>query len=104
MKSPLVSVIVPVYNTGKVAKKVISQLLKQSYENIEIVVIDDGSTDDSLVRLQEVASKDRRVKLVHQKNGGVSAARNAGIERARGSIWYSWTRMMRWSRGLSKRW
>lgn len=84
MKSPLVSVIVPVYNTGKVAKKVISQLLKQSYQNIEIVVIDDGSTDDSLVRLQELAGKERRVKLFHQKNAGVSAARNAGIERARG--------------------
>lgn len=84
MKSPLVSVIVPVYNTGKVAKKVISQLLAQSYENIEIVVIDDGSTDDSLVRLQELATKERRVKLFHQKNAGVSAARNAGIERARG--------------------
>lgn len=62
----------------------ISQLLKQSYQNIEIVVIDDGSTDDSLVRLQEVAGKERRVKLFHQKNAGVSAARNAGIERARG--------------------
>lgn len=84
MSSPLVSVIVPVYNTGKVAKKVISQLLRQSYEDIEIVVIDDGSTDDSLVRLQEVASKDRRVKLIHQENAGVSAARNAGILRARG--------------------
>ena len=84
MKSPLVSVIVPVYNTGKVAKKVISQLLMQSYENIEIVVIDDGSTDDSLVRLQELAAKEERVKLLHQKNAGVSAARNAGIERARG--------------------
>lgn len=82
--SPLVSVIVPVYNTGKVAKKVISQLLKQSYQNIEIVVIDDGSTDDSLVRLQELAGKEQRVKLFHQKNAGVSAARNAGIERARG--------------------
>lgn len=84
MKSPLVSVIVPVYNTGKVAKKVISQLLKQSYQNVEIIVVDDGSTDDSLVRLQEVASKDRRVKLLHQKNAGVSAARNAGTLRARG--------------------
>lgn len=84
MKNPLVSVIIPVYNTGKVAKKVILQLLKQSYENIEIVVIDDGSTDDSLVRLQELAEKERRVKLFHQKNAGVSAARNVGIERARG--------------------
>ena len=84
MKSSLVSVIVPVYNTGKVAKKVIRQLLEQSYQNIEIVVVDDGSTDDSLVRLQELAAKDKRVKLIHQKNAGVSAARNAGIERARG--------------------
>lgn len=84
MKNPLVSVVIPVYNTGKVAKKVILQLLKQSYENIEIIVIDDGSADDSLVRLQELAEKDRRVKLFHQKNAGVSAARNAGIERARG--------------------
>jgi len=84
MKSPLVSVIMPVYNTGKIAKKVLGQLLGQSYQNIEIVVVDDGSTDDSLVRLQEVAAKDERVKLCHQKNAGVSAARNAGIERARG--------------------
>lgn len=84
VKSPLVSIVVPAYNTGKAAQKVISQLLKQSYQNIEIVVIDDGSTDDSLVRLQEIAGKVRRVKLFHQKNAGVSAARNAGIERARG--------------------
>ena len=84
MSSPLVSVIIPVYNTGKVAKKVISQLLKQSYQNIEIVVIDDGSTDGSLARSQEIATRERRVKLFHQKNAGVSAARNAGIERARG--------------------
>ena len=84
MSSPLVSVIIPVYNTGKVAKKVISQLLKQSYQNIEIVVIDDGSTDGSLARLQEIAARERRVRLFHQKNAGVSAARNAGIERARG--------------------
>lgn len=84
VKSPLVSIVVPAYNTGKAAQKVISQLSKQSYQNIEIVVIDDGSTDDSLVRLQEIAGKERRVKLFHQKNAGVSAARNAGIERARG--------------------
>lgn len=64
------SVIIPVYNTGKVAKKVISQLLKQSYQNIEIVVIDDGSTDGSLARLQEIAARERRVKLFHQKNAG----------------------------------
>lgn len=84
MRNPLVSVIIPVYNTGKVAKKVISQLLKQSYQEIEIVVVDDGSTDDSLVRLQEAANAERRVRLIHQKNMGVSAARNAGILRARG--------------------
>lgn len=80
----LVSVIVPVWNTGKEATRLIEQLLQQSYQNLEIIAVDDGSTDDSLATLQDLAKKDKRLRVIHQKNAGASAARNAGIEVASG--------------------
>lgn len=81
---PLVSVIIPVWNTAEPVKKLIKQLFGQSYRNIEIIAVDDGSSDDSLRVLEKLAETDQRLKVVHQENAGVSAARNRGIELAKG--------------------
>lgn len=81
---PLVSVVIPVWNTGESVKKLINKLFSQTYKNLEIIAIDDGSSDDSLCILQNLAKNDTRLKVIHQKNAGASAARNAGIEMAQG--------------------
>lgn len=83
-REPLVSVVIPVWNTGKEAAELIERLYKQSYRNLEIIVVDDGSTDDSLPVLQDLAKSNKQMKVIHQKNAGASAARNAGIRIASG--------------------
>lgn len=80
----LVSVIVPVYNSEKYLQSCIESIQNQEYENIEIIIIDDGSTDDSSVICDRYAEMDERIHVIHQDNKGVSAARNTGIEIARG--------------------
>lgn len=84
MELPLISVVVPVYNTGEYLKRTITALTNQTYKNIEIILIDDGSTDSSGKICDSFAEKDSRVKVIHQENRGVSAARNAGIDFANG--------------------
>ena len=79
-----VSVIVPVYNGEKYLNCSLESLVKQSYKNIEILIIDDGSIDLSAAICNEWVQKDSRVICVHQKNKGVSAARNRGLEIASG--------------------
>lgn len=81
---PLVSIIVPVWNTGDKVDRLIKRLRGQTYKNLEIIAVDDGSTDDSLSMLQSLARDDGRMKVVHQENAGASAARNAGITAANG--------------------
>lgn len=81
---PLVSVVIPVWNTENTVKKLIERLLEQTYKNLEIIAVDDGSTDNSLAMLQELAQKNAQVKVIHQKNAGASVARNAGIRVANG--------------------
>ena len=81
---PLVSIIVPVYNVKDYLGKCLESLARQSYEQIEIIVIDDGSTDGSGEICDEFARSDKRVKVFHKKNGGLSSARNYGIRKARG--------------------
>lgn len=81
---PLVSVVIPVWNTGENVKKLVKALLQQSYRRLEIIIVDDGSSDDSLRVLQDLAKTDPRIKVIHQKNMGASAARNTGIDTARG--------------------
>ncbi len=81
---PLVSVIVPVYNIEKYVRKCLDSLTSQSYENIEIIVVDDGSTDGSGEICNGIALADKRVKVFHKKNGGLSSARNYGIKKAKG--------------------
>lgn len=84
MSSPLVSVIIPVYNTGSEAARVVDELLAGTYQNLEIVVVDDGSQDDSLKILQKINSK--KVKIFSKPNGGASSARNYGVKKASGEL------------------
>lgn len=76
----LVSIIVPVYNVEKYLKRCIESLCNQTYENIEIILVDDGSTDSSGMICDQYKKKDRRVKVIHKLNGGLSDARNKGME------------------------
>lgn len=79
-----VSVIVPVYNVGKYINQCIQSLIDQVYKNLEIILIDDGSTDESLDICQKFAKQDNRVKVYYQKNSGLSSARNYGLSLSHG--------------------
>ncbi len=80
----LVSIIVPVYNMAQYMQKCVDSLTSQSYKNIEIILVNDGSTDNSGVLCDECAKKDARIRVVHKSNGGLSSARNAGLDAAKG--------------------
>ena len=82
--SPLISVLMPTYNCGPLLAESIDSILAQTLEDFELIIVDDGSTDDSPTLLREYASQDSRIRVVRQENGGVGAALNAGIEMARG--------------------
>lgn len=81
---PLISVIIPVYNVEKYLPECMSSVCGQSYKNLEILLIDDGSTDESGRICDQWREKDSRIKVIHQENRGLSAARNAGLEVCRG--------------------
>lgn len=81
---PLISVIVPVYNSEKDLRRCLDSLIGQTYRNLEIILIDDGSKDSSGTICDEYAAKDSRIVCVHQPNGGVSKARNRGLSLAHG--------------------
>ena len=83
-----ISLIIPVYNKEDFVVRCIDSLINQSYEDIEIIAIDDGSTDDSLKILNELEKKDQRMKVFHQDNAGVSVARNRGLLEATGDYVY----------------
>lgn len=83
-----ISVIVPVYNTQKYLNECLDSIINQTFQDIEIICIDDGSTDDSLKVLNELSEKDSRIKIVSQKNSGLSASRNRGIELSNGEYIY----------------
>lgn len=85
MTKEKVSIIIPVYNVEKFLKRNIESVINQTYENFEAIYVDDGSTDNSLKILKEYETKDKRIKIIHTKNFGVSHARNAGINKATGS-------------------
>lgn len=80
-----ISVIVPVYNVAKYLHRCIDSIIGQSYKNLEIIIVDDGSTDGSSEICNEYQSKDFRIRVFHKPNGGLSSARNFGIEHATGS-------------------
>ena len=81
---PLISVIVPVYDVEKYLSKCLDSLLAQTWRNLEIIVVDDGSPDGSWDIMQDYAARDSRVRIFRKKNGGVSAARNFGMDAAEG--------------------
>lgn len=81
-----VSVIIPAYNAGPFIENCISSILSQSYNDFEIVVVNDGSTDNTLSLLEDMQKKDNRIKIISQKNSGVSAARNTGLQNATGKF------------------
>lgn len=85
MSNPLISVIVPVYNTEKYIRKCIESILNQTFTDFELILIDDGSTDNSGKICDEYAVKDSRINVIHQKNSGVSVARNIGLDNASGT-------------------
>lgn len=80
----LVSVIMPVYNGEKYLSQALNSICNQTYNNLEIIVIDDGSTDSSYEICKNIAEQDSRIKLIHQKNKGVASARNVGLAVAKG--------------------
>ncbi|MFH4868933.1 glycosyltransferase family 2 protein [Vibrio diabolicus] len=83
-KEPLITVVVPIYNVEKYLSKCIESIVSQSYRNIEVILIDDGSPDKSGDIADTFSVVDNRVKVIHVENSGVSAARNLGIKEARG--------------------
>ena len=84
MRTELVSIIIPLYNSERYIGDCLSSCLAQSYDNFEIIVVDDGSIDGGLQRVQETALVDKRIRVIHTKNNGVSAARNRGIKESKG--------------------
>lgn len=81
---PLVSIIIPVYNLENYIAICLESVIRQTYSNIEIILVDDGSTDNSIVICNKYGNIDSRIKIIHQHNQGQSAARNAGLEVMRG--------------------
>ena len=80
----MVSVIIPVYNVENYVEKTLKSVINQTYKDLEIIVIDDGSTDRSPEIVDRIAQTDERIRVFHTKNGGVSAARNKGLDIAKG--------------------
>ena len=84
MNNELISIIVPVYKVEKYLEKCVKSILKQTYTNLEIILVDDGSPDKCGQLCDELAKEDDRIKVYHKENGGLSDARNYGVERANG--------------------
>ena len=82
--NPKLSVITPIYNVETYLNRCIESILSQSYRNLELILIDDGSTDNSLLLCKEWAKRDKRVVIMHKENGGVSSARNLGLKVVKG--------------------
>lgn len=80
----LISIIVPIYNVEPYLRKCVSSILEQTYQNLEIILVDDGSPDNCSAICDEYSEKDARIRVIHKENGGLSDARNAGIDTATG--------------------
>ena len=80
----MISIIVPIYNTEKYIQRCIDSILAQTYTDFELLLINDGSTDNSGAKCDEYATKDLRIRVFHKENGGVSSARNLGLDNAKG--------------------
>jgi glycosyltransferase involved in cell wall biosynthesis len=84
MKNPLISIIVPAYKVEKYLRRCINSIINQTYTNLEIILVDDGSPDNCGKICDEYAGKDQRIKVIHKENGGLSDARNRGLDIAKG--------------------
>ena len=87
-QEPLVSIIIPVYKVEKFLDECVKSVVAQTYRNLEILLVDDGSPDDCPAMCDAWATRDPRVRVIHKPNGGLSDARNAGIAQATGSYIY----------------
>ena len=83
-RNSLISVIVPVYNVEKYLPQCLNSIINQTYENLEIIFINDGSTDNSGNICDEYAKRNSRIKAIHKENGGASSARNIGLDICKG--------------------
>ena len=84
----LISIIVPVYKVEKYLDKCVESIVEQTYKNLEIILVDDGSPDNCSAMCDEWAQKDSRIKVIHKENGGLSSARNAGLDACTGEYIY----------------
>lgn len=98
---PLISVIVPVYNVENYIARCIDSILAQTYPDLEVLLVDDGSTDLSGALCDQFAQKDARVRVIHKEHGGLSDARNTGMRQAVGNILRLWTVMIILRRTIS---
>lgn len=88
IKKPTVSVVIPVYNVERFLQECVDSVLCQTFKDFEIILVDDGATDSSGVICDEYSKNDNRIKVIHRKNGGLSAARNTGLDAANGEYVY----------------
>ena len=84
MEKPLISIIIPVYKVEKYLEKCIKSVLSQTYKNLQIILVDDGSPDNCGNICDDYARVDNRIEVIHKANGGLSDARNVGLKAARG--------------------
>ncbi|WP_242622598.1 glycosyltransferase family 2 protein [Lachnoclostridium sp. Marseille-P6806] len=86
MEAPLISVVIPVYNSEAFLRRSVGSVQRQSYERLEILLVDDGSADGSYALMRSMAEADERIRIFHKENGGASSARNLGVAKARGDL------------------
>ena len=86
MEKPLISIIIPVYNVKEQLTECVNSILEQSYEQYELILVDDGSTDGSSELCDQLAKISSKIHVIHKKNGGVSSARNIGLDTACGEF------------------
>ena len=92
MNSPLISVVIPVYKVEAYLDRCVESVIGQSYRNLEIILVDDGSPDRCGEMCDAWAQKDARIRVLHQVNAGLGAARNRGTEAATGDLSATWIR------------
>ena len=85
-QTPLISVIVPIYHVEQYLNRCVESLVNQTYSNLEIILVDDGSPDNCPKMCDDWVQKDSRIKVIHKGNGGLSDARNAGMQIANGDV------------------